>query len=149
MDLMTKNRKKFTAEKCEIFLSKITIYLSLALHKWSQATVQEKPSALKREHTTLQNMKYWNFLHFFYFCGKFCLPGSGSGFRIRIHWSDWIRIQSGSWPEKLISDPQHKIWPRSKVSVDSKTAQELHKRMFIFRPLHEQKWDNPEAEIDD
>jgi len=32
------------------------------------------------------------------FVGHFCPPGSGSGFRIRIriHWPDWIRIQSGS-----------------------------------------------------
>ncbi len=30
--------------------------------------------------------------------GHFCLPGSGSGFRIRsrTHWPDWIRIQYGS-----------------------------------------------------
>ncbi len=30
------------------------------------------------------------------FVGHFCPPGSGSGFRIRIHKPDWIRIQSGS-----------------------------------------------------
>ncbi len=30
------------------------------------------------------------------FVGPFCPPGSGSRFRIRIHWPDWIRIQSGS-----------------------------------------------------
>jgi hypothetical protein len=30
------------------------------------------------------------------FVGHFCPPGSGSGIRIRIHWPDWIRIQSGS-----------------------------------------------------
>ncbi len=35
---------------------------------------------------------------FFYFCGSFFPPRSGSGFRIRIriHWPDWIQIQSGS-----------------------------------------------------
>jgi hypothetical protein len=38
--------------------------------------IQKKPSALKREHPTLQNMK---FLIYFYFCGSF-LPS-------------WIRIQ--------------------------------------------------------
>ena len=35
------------------------------------------------------------FLNFFYFCGSF-LPS-----RIRIHWPDWIRIQSGSETETL------------------------------------------------
>ncbi len=37
--------------------------------------------------------------------GHLCPPGSGSGFRIRIriHWPDWIRIQSGS--ETLIRAP--------------------------------------------
>ncbi len=34
----------------------------------------------------------------------FCPPGSGSGFRIRIriHWPDWIRIQSGSGSATLV-----------------------------------------------
>ncbi len=48
---MTKNRKKFTAGKNLIFLG-------------SKIKLQEKPSALKREHPALQNMK---FLHFFLF----------------------------------------------------------------------------------
>ncbi len=54
----------------------------------------------------------WNFLTFFYFCGSF-LP---SWFRIRIsdpdiwiHWPDWIRIQSGSGSETLLS-PNHFFW---------------------------------------
>ncbi len=64
--------------------------------------LQKKPSALKREHTALQNMK---FLNFFYFCGSF-LPSwiadpdslYGSGFV----WPDWIRIQLGSGSATLI-----------------------------------------------
>ncbi len=56
--------------------------------------LQEKPSALKRGHPTLQNMN----LIFFYFCGSF-LP---SWIRIRIHWPDWIRIQSGSGSATLV-----------------------------------------------
>ncbi len=38
------------------------------------------------------------------FVGHFCPPGSGSGsrIRIRIHWPDWIRIQSGSGSETLV-----------------------------------------------
>ncbi len=40
--------------------------------------------------------KTWNFFIFSTFVGHFCPPGSRSGFRIRIHWPDWIRIQSGS-----------------------------------------------------
>jgi hypothetical protein len=37
--------------------------------------LQEKISALKREHPALQKMK---FINFFYFFGHFCPPGSGS-----------------------------------------------------------------------
>jgi hypothetical protein len=67
---MTKNGKKFTAEKFFIiFFGSKTIFLSLGLQ-------QKKPSALKREHLALQNMK---FLNFFYFCGNFCPPGSEYG----------------------------------------------------------------------
>jgi hypothetical protein len=55
---MSKNRKKIYS--CKTFFlsfgSKIAIYLSLRLHKGL------KPSALKREHPALQNMKI---LYFF------------------------------------------------------------------------------------
>jgi hypothetical protein len=37
--------------------------------------LQKKPSALKREHPALQNMK---FLNFSTFVDQFCSPGSGS-----------------------------------------------------------------------
>jgi hypothetical protein len=60
--------------------SKIAIYLSLGLHKGGQSYLQKKPSALKREHTALRNMKFHRF--FSIFVGHVCL--SGSGFRIRI-----------------------------------------------------------------
>ncbi len=39
--------------------------------------LQEKPSALKKEHPTLQTMKFLNF--FSVFVGHFCPPGFGSG----------------------------------------------------------------------
>ncbi len=66
--------------------------------------LQKKPSALKRGHPTLQNMNFYKF--FSTFVGHFCPPGSGSGFRIRIriHWPDWIHIQSGSRSETLFSN---------------------------------------------
>ena len=45
----------------------------------------------------IQHFKTWIFSTF---VGHFCPPGSGSGpvfkLRIRIQWSDWIRIQYGS-----------------------------------------------------
>jgi hypothetical protein len=37
--------------------------------------------------------------------GKFGLPGSRSGFPIRIRWPHWIQIQSGSGSETLVSLP--------------------------------------------
>ena len=38
--------------------------------------LQEKPSALKREHPALRKMKFLNLI---FFVGHFCPPGSGSG----------------------------------------------------------------------
>ncbi len=61
---------------------------------YSMSKLQKKPSALKRGHPTLQNMNFYQF--FFYFCGSL-LPSW-----IRIHWPDWIRIQSGSGSETLM-----------------------------------------------
>jgi hypothetical protein len=63
---MTKICKKFTDGKKLIFLkSKTAIYLSLGHHKERPSKLQKKPSALKREHPALQNMKFLNFFHFF------------------------------------------------------------------------------------
>ncbi len=91
--LMTKNWKKITADKKKkkFYLSKTAIYLSLGLHKI-------RPSyrrSLQLTKEAIQHSKTWIFSTF---VGHFCPPGSGSGFRIRIriHWPDWIRIQSGS-----------------------------------------------------
>jgi hypothetical protein len=39
--------------------------------------LQEKPTALRREHQALQNMEFLKF--FSIFVGHFCHPGSGSG----------------------------------------------------------------------
>ncbi len=79
-----------------LLLSKTTIYLSLGIHKGRPSYRRSlQASALKREHSALQNMKFHKF---FLFLGHFCPPGSGSG----IHWPDWIRIQSGSGSETLM-----------------------------------------------
>jgi hypothetical protein len=59
--------------------------------------LQEKPSALKREHPALQQLKFISF--FSIFVSHFCLPGSGSGsHRVR------IPIESGSNSDP---DPDH------------------------------------------
>ncbi len=62
---MTKNWKKFTTETkfSYFFDKKFSIYLSLGFHKGRQ--IYRRPSALKREHPAVQNMK---FLDFFLFC---------------------------------------------------------------------------------
>jgi hypothetical protein len=54
--------------------------------------LQEKSSALNREHPAIPNLK---FINFSLFCGSF-KPSW-----IRIHWPDWIRIRSGSGSETL------------------------------------------------
>ncbi len=123
--LMTKNWKKTTAVKKLNFFDKTAIYISLGLHK---VHPQKKPSALKRGHPTLQNMNYF----FFTFVGHFCPPGFGSGFRIRIriHWPDWIRIQSGSGSATLI------VW--NKANISGVRARFFEKTIFIinFEILH-------------
>ncbi len=55
-------------KKIILFWSKIAIYLSLAFLKDVQ--LQEKPSAVKREHPALQKIK---FINFFYFVVHFAL----------------------------------------------------------------------------
>ncbi len=49
--------------------------------------LEEKPSALKREHSALQTMKFLNF--FSIFVGHFFLFRPVFGFGIQIHWPDW------------------------------------------------------------
>ncbi len=78
--------KKITAEKKKFFIKNCN--LPIPRPPQSMSRLQKKPPA----HKTLQNM------NFFYFCGSF-LP---SWIRMRIQWSDWIRIQSGSGSETLI-----------------------------------------------
>ncbi len=64
--LMTKDGTKYTAEKFFIYFfdKKIAIYLSPGLRKKRTSKPQEKPSALKREHPALQNMKFHHFYLF-------------------------------------------------------------------------------------
>ncbi len=76
-------------KKLNFFWSKTAIYLSLGLHKVCPG--YRRSLQLTKE--AIQHCKTWIFP---LFVGHFCPPGSGSGFRIRIHWPDWIRIQSGS-----------------------------------------------------
>ncbi len=61
--------------------------------------------SLQLSKEAIQHFKTWAFKKISTFLGHFCPPGSGSGsripdpdpgFRIRIHWPNWIRIQSGS-----------------------------------------------------
>ncbi len=59
----------------------------------------------------IRHYETWIFLTFSIFAGSFCPPGSGSGFRIRIHWPYRIRIQSRSGSETLfLSDCQRKTY---------------------------------------
>ncbi len=61
-------------KKYFFFLSKISIYLSLGLHK-------RRPSykkSLQPSKDNIQHFLTWNFLTFFYFVDHFCPPGSGS-----------------------------------------------------------------------
>jgi hypothetical protein len=96
---MTKNCKKITTVKKVIFFgSKTTIYLSLGLREGRPSYRDKNPSALKREHPTLQNMKFLNFV------GHFWPPGSGTGFQ--------VRIRTG--PLTIEPDP---IWIRIRISL--------------------------------
>ncbi len=70
---MTKHWKKITADN--FFL--IKNYNLLFSRPPKPSKLRKKPSALKREHPALQNMKFRNFV---YFCGPFLL----SWIRIRI-----------------------------------------------------------------
>ncbi len=83
-------------KKLNFFLSKTAIYLSLGLHK----VCPSYRRSLQLTKEAIQHFKTWIFSTF---VGQFCPPGSWSGFRIRIriHWPDWIRIQSGSGSETL------------------------------------------------
>ncbi len=74
---MTKYWKKFTAEK---FLIK-NYNLPIPRPPYRTSKLQKKPSALKRKHPALQNMK---FLNFFYFCGSFLPSWIHDPLRIRI-----------------------------------------------------------------
>jgi hypothetical protein len=83
---MAKNRKKFKTEKNVFlfyfkFFTKLYYFIknyNLPISRPPKRTSKllKKPSALKREHPALQNMKFLNF--FSTFVGNFCPPGSGS-----------------------------------------------------------------------
>jgi hypothetical protein len=99
---MTKNRKKFTAEKKLNFLLDQKLQYTIPKPPYRKSKLQKKHSTLKREHPALQKLK---FLNFFYFCGSF-LPS-------------WIRMdpdyEYGSGSTDLIEsgsnmDPDPKAW---------------------------------------
>ncbi len=75
MALMTKNWKKLQLKKIKFFF-------------WSKTASYRSSLQLSKE--AIQHFKTWTFTNFFSFCRSF-LPSW-----IRIHWPDWIRIQSGS-----------------------------------------------------
>jgi hypothetical protein len=83
--LMTTNWKKMIPIKWYFFIKKCKLLTPSPQLRTSK--LQEKPSALKREHPALRNMK---FLTFLYFWISF-LPS----------WPDWIRIQSEYGSETL------------------------------------------------
>jgi hypothetical protein len=73
---MINNLKKFTAGKlfCIILINNCNLLIPRPPYRPHK--LQEKPSALKREHPALQNMKI---LYIFLFLWVIvCLPGSGS-----------------------------------------------------------------------
>jgi hypothetical protein len=70
---------------------KIAVYLSLAS---IQDVQQEKPSALKREHPSLQNMKFLNLFLFLWVIYAFSDPDS----------------ESGSGPTDMIESESPKHW---------------------------------------
>jgi hypothetical protein len=95
--LMTKNENNLQLKKLNLFWIK-NHNLPIPRPPERMSKLQKKPSALKREHSELQHMK---FLHFFYFWGSVLpslirIPGYGFRIRARIHWPDWIRIH---WPD--------------------------------------------------
>ncbi len=110
---MTKIEKNYSWKKnLIVFGSKTTIYLSLGLHKGRSSY---RRSLLKRGHATLQNM---NINFFSTFVDHFCPPGSGSGFRIRIHWPDWIRIRNPGQKNKVVSLFQDHVRPSPLVKSE-------------------------------
>ncbi len=107
-----KFKKNYSWKKNYIFLIKNCNYLSLGLHKVCPGYRR----SLQLTEEAIQHFKTWIFSPF---VGHFCHHGSGSGFRIvgiwiRIHWPDWIRIQSGSGSrsgsETLHSRHRTRIW---------------------------------------
>ncbi len=92
---MTKNwRKKLQLKKkLNFFWSKITIYLSLGLYKERPIT-EEAFSSQKRPSNTSKH----ELLIFFLLLWVIIW--------IRIHWPDWIRIQSGSGSATLLFTKQ-------------------------------------------
>ncbi len=85
---MAKNWRKKTAKIFffSFFDHKFQFTYPYVSSKDVQVTVEEKPSALKKN---IQHFKRWNLLTVFSFWGPFRPLGSGSGSRIRIR----IRIQ--------------------------------------------------------
>ncbi len=105
----------------------------------SMSRLQKKPPAHKRQEA-IQHFKTWIFSTF---AGHFCPPGSGSVFklRIRIQWSDWIRIQYGSGSETLIvSDPQgpHVFRPPGSGSISQRYGSGSSSGSF-YHPIIKQK----------
>jgi hypothetical protein len=102
---MIKNLKKFTAGKLFYIILIKNCNLLIPRPPYRPHKLQEKPSALKREHPALQNMK---FCTFFYFCGSF-LPS-------------WIRIQIQQLKEMDIRIQIHNVTSRQRITYRNTPA---------------------------
>jgi hypothetical protein len=94
--------KNYSWKEIKFFFIKNCNLPFLGLHK----VYLSYRRSLQLSKEAIQHFKTLTFYTFFStFEGHFCPPGSGSGFRcrIRIHWPDWIRIQSGSGSENLVT----------------------------------------------
>jgi hypothetical protein len=99
---LTKNLKKFTAKKKSNFCFIKTYNLPIPRPLLRMSKLQKKPSALKREHPALQNMKFLHFFLLLWVIFALLDPDSeyGSGSTDLIQ----LRIQSGYGSETLVSE---------------------------------------------
>jgi hypothetical protein len=100
---------------------------------------QKKPSALKREHLTLENMKIL-ILNFFIFVGNFCPPGSGSALiKMLILWIQSWQLFPAEIPSMMRSSSSRTLLRSSSVytyleiSKDYKIATKRLYIIFFFK----------------
>jgi hypothetical protein len=86
-----KTEKKFGIKNYNLPTVSLGLHKECPSYRWSLQ--------LSKENT--QRFKTWNCSFFFSFFSRFLWVILPSWIRIRIHWPDWIRIQSGSGSETL------------------------------------------------